>query len=478
MIFVNVYTALWPVDSFGANANDSLDQKLLTLANQVDKAYTAVSTAAALLNVPQPLCLFAAPEYYFIKAYTAPRTLTIYDEAEKKLIYAGLKAISKSHKRVILVPGTVCWGKPRKTAGGRNRDRWVDGYNTAPVYFNGSLHHEYDKKWDDANYTNMTADVLFQPGTSSPLFKLEKLKFGLEVCGDFDDGNLAKAAAAESLDIEIYISGYNKHNFDPGVMGRIPVRDGGYFIHCEAGGKEDRVGVWLINRGQGWHGPSMTAPNASLFDPWTTRRVNPSDPFGMKLSLGTLIWVVTEANYQKTQTVTLPAISTRVPVRTMSFTQGVGSPLPLERRGSFSTPPSPPTPTPSLPTPGVLTKYQLVTVAVEPTAAMNNQGDFRLKFEVKLTNLGDNSAVHGKAIQFACDFGTLSKTSETTGMDGQCHTVLTMNKNQVVTITAKFLTAEVRSKIKVESMGAGNVSKMSKLLSTGQDELPCWHLLV
>ena len=476
---MNVYTALWPVDSFGANANDSLDQKLQTLSDQVDKAYTAVSAAAACLNIPRPLCLFAAPEYYFIKGFNSPRDLSIFDEAEKKRIYAGLKAISKAYPRVILVPGTVCWGKPRKTAGGSKNDRWVDGYNTAPVYYNGSLHHEYDKRWNDANYSSMTTDVLFQPGANSPLFKLEKLKFGIEVCGDFDDGNLAKAAAAESLDIEIYISGYNKHSFDANGMSHIPVRNGGYFIHCEAGGKEDRVGVWLINRGQDRHGPPLIAPNATLFDPWTTRRVNPSDPFGMKLSLGTMIWVFTEANYQRTQSVTLPAISTRVPVRTMSFTQTVGgTPAPMPRRGSFSTPPLPTPPTPAPLTPGVLTKYQLVIDGVEPSAALNDQGDFRMKFEVRLTDLNGDTPVQGKAIQFGCDFGTLSKTSETTGVNGKCHTVLTMNKNHVVTLTAKFLTAAVRSKVKVESLGAGSVSKMSKLLSTGQDELPCWHLLV
>lgn len=474
----NLFIALWPVDGFSPGiAQLTAGAKLDMLGDALARAVNFLAAAAARVNVPKPLMLFAVPEYYFIKD-NAPATqqLTLFDEREKSDIYAGLKNISKAHPNVILVAGTVTWQKRRRTPGGSNQDRNYDGYNTAPIFFKGSLHHEYHKIADDGNFGSRTRDVVFTGGGKSQLFKVDGISFGIEVCKDFDDGNLHSEAGDKRVDMEVYISGYNKHGFDSNNIGRVPVRDGGGFIHCEAGGKADRVGVWLIRRGAGTHGRSLMT-GGSIFDPWTCRRVT-GDPQGMSLSIGMVLRITSPENYKPVKLLGSAVPSTQ-PValpRRGSFSETTTAPQPpfLDRRNSLTGPMSSQAPRESV-------DATLVIGEIQPQLpGMDRDGNLRLTIPASF-NLrvgADRSALMNIPLTFATTAGTLSTTRSMTNAEGKAESVLTINRSQTAEVTVHCFGATAKCIVAFETLGAGNISKMGQLVGNDEPDLCCWHFLL
>lgn len=465
----NLFVACWPIDSFGDTANLLLADKLERLSDAVNRASAFLSASANRVGVADPLMLFAAPEYYFIKSGAGVEPMTLYSDDERSTLYDQLKGISRAAGKMVLVPGTVSWQKPKRRPAG---ERTFDGYNTTPILFKGKLKHEYHKIWDDGNYKNRTTDVEFVPGTKSQLFKLGGLKYGIEVCGDFDGGNLAKEARACSLDVEVYISGYNKHSFSPENMGRVPVKDGGYFVHCEAGGGAERVGVWCIKRGGGWHGTSTDYIPGAAFDPWTLEqvRLDSATQAGIKLARSTVLSTEIGANYQ-TFTAGRPVASG-------------GPPPAAQRRGSVSLPSGPTAPRErrgSLPLPGNIKEVtkQLVWGAIRPVARMEEDGRYRVIFNVIVREQGgDGSGVDGHAIAFAADHGRVSDATVVTNREGTAQATVTATKAAPTVVTAKIGGAEISCTLKLVSLGAGNCSRMSQLRGNPHDDLSCWHVPV
>src|SRR5271157_2910034 len=193
-------------------------RRMLRMRSAISEAYTAMSGAAARMGVSKPLYIFAAPEYWFTKSVSPAYTL--HSEDEKKEIYNELKILSRN--RYLLAPGTIAWCRPcNGLLGGRTHEGW----NTAPIFYEGKLVHEYDKIFDDGGFHEFTINVVFRPGMKSQCFTVEKLKFGIEVCGDFNEGNLSKEAAPQSLDFELMLSGTNFHDFNEAHIEKVPVKN-------------------------------------------------------------------------------------------------------------------------------------------------------------------------------------------------------------------------------------------------------------
>ncbi len=284
----DLLVAMWPLDVLSAGFHTSnLNERLKKLKFVAGGAFAHLQSVAARMRITDPICVFVAPEYYFLKQIHEDGTWTMCSERDKDEICSELKALSKTHSKLVLLPGTIAWARQRRAPVPGHPDRVYDGFNTALFLSGGKILHEYDKKADDGNCRAKTTNVSFASRRTSQIFKLRGLRCGIEVCADFGRKNLAKEAGAQSLDLEFYISATNPHNFsNHSLQATVPVKDGGYFIHCDASGAESpKNNVWHVKRGGGLHGiPDFT----SGYDPWTCRPVL-ADGAGSRLALGSII---------------------------------------------------------------------------------------------------------------------------------------------------------------------------------------------
>lgn len=450
----NLFFANWPVNTLETTASHSLQQKLTNLAQAVDDAEQFLIATANRLGVKDPLFVFTAPEYYFVKDVRVDRTgvhMELYDKTEKDTIYSGLKQISAAHKKMVLLPGTVHWKTPRKIPTGRNNVRVFDGINVAPVLYKGSVEFEYEKKFDDGSCREQTPDVAFRAGNGEQTFKLQGVRFGIEVCGDFEESRLA-AATDKPLDVEIYMSATNPHAFTDDYMARIPVRNGGYLIHCDASGEASKNGVWLINRGGGWHGMTVdiSRQDAKLYDPFTCKAIDIGHKLkgdyevygitGETLAMSKVFKVTLDPSYQR---VALPVLL------------APPKPLPAPMGGS----------------------YGMRITAIEPLG-MTDLG-FRAKVTVQIKgNDGTTQRVSAAAIQFSCPRGLVTPLHGVTDAKGLTSCTIAATGNGPLTVTASWQGAKSSATIELLNLGMGNVSKMGKLQGNPNDALPSWHVLL
>jgi len=58
------------------------------------------------------------------------------------------------------------------------------------------------------------------------------------------------------VEVMVLLSGTIGHYFTNSDIAKYPVREGGAFVHCDSSGKDEKNGMWVFNRGKGWHGSS------------------------------------------------------------------------------------------------------------------------------------------------------------------------------------------------------------------------------
>ena len=98
------------------------------------------------------------------------------------------------------------------------------------------------------------------------------LRFGLDICGDLNQGQLQLTLAGQQVDVMVLTAGTMGHDFTDSRLQTVPVRDGGAFVHCDNSGKAEKNGVWVLNRGQGWHGTFRNEVTLSFDDLDATKR--------------------------------------------------------------------------------------------------------------------------------------------------------------------------------------------------------------
>jgi hypothetical protein len=459
----NVFAAVFHPPTLDNLTSISPERRLPEMKVAIQQAYGQLSAYAAAMRAANPFFIFLAPEYYFVKncvingtGKAARNTWTLYTEQEKKQIIEELRALSGRYKRYLISPGTIAWFKPaRAPQGGKTKDGW----NTAPILYEGKLKHEYDKIFDDGTCSQFTSDVRFQKGAKSQLFTVESLKFGIEVCGDFNEGNLGKEARAESLDLELMLSATNSHAFDESKIARVPVKNGGYFLHADSD-KPDFCGAWCLNRGSGSHGmvTPMELQASALFDPWTTQMLK-KDGIGTALSSGTVL-ALTGVSVSKTGT--LPQQDSPLPQNNLRSSGSSWLPTPKLQR------------TNSLPQIGLArpqmnasqntqpTAYNLL-MATKPAQPCVSNTDDSFRIEVKVSLKSGNTGLANKQISFRAGNGRVQDLVKTTNMNGDAETVFIGNKGQPLQISADFNGTTVSYEAKITRLGAGNVSKIGRL---------------
>ena len=451
----NVFAAVFHPPTLDNLARDAT-RRLTEMKVAIQQAYGALSTYAGMMQATNPFYIFAAPEYYFVKSSTGPANKpvwTLHTPGEKKSIFEELRALSGKYKRYLIAPGTLSWCQPRKTA---LQGRTYDGWNTAPVFYEGKLKHEYDKIFDDSCFSQYTADVVFQSGTKSQLFSVESFKFGIEICGDFEHGNLSSEARPESLDFEIMLSATNRHEFSEESIGKVPVKNGGYFIHSDSD-NSNFCGAWCVQRGAGSHGVVIPSrindpmrPLPTVYDPWTGRMLG-SENLGQKLSVGTVLLIRSISSNLS------GSLQERNDLRSSGSAPVLGATR--QRTGSL-----PQISLPKVMPPPQTTQFRFQLTA-QPVAPFFDSvsGNYSIEATVNLFK-GVNDALLNKQVTFTAGNGTVRNGSQWTNGQGVAKAVFTGRKNnQPLKINATFNGLTATCEASIDHLGAGNVTKISRL---------------
>ncbi|MEM7090620.1 MAG: hypothetical protein AAF496_13725 [Pseudomonadota bacterium] len=194
--------------------------------------------------------VFAIPEYYFAKS----RSEHFVDEDTKNTIAVRLQKISQIGP-TLLVAGTIPWMKPmnkRRVSRAssrlaKNNERssvlrahqesgdWGNVWyaeNTAFITYDGRIVHKYHKRNNggEVNSADLAdRDVVWVPGIESGEFKVEGLRFGVEICAEHA-GGLMQRVVKRQLDVHIVISAHMA--IQPGAHGHAKLL--GYLMHADA----------------------------------------------------------------------------------------------------------------------------------------------------------------------------------------------------------------------------------------------------
>ncbi len=450
----NVFAAVYHPPTLDDLATSDATKRMTRMKVAIQQAHGALSTYASFMGATNPFYIFVAPEYYFVKNSAGAgnnEVWTLHTADEKRTIFEELRALSGRYKRFLLAPGTVSWCQPRKVAQGA---RTHDGWNTAAIFYEGKLKHEYDKIMDDGVFARTTANVLFQKGQKSQLFTVESLRFGIEICGDFNEGNLRSEARPESLDFEIMLSATNRHSFDEASIAKVPIRNGGYFIHSDSD-NANFCGAWCVQRGSGSHGTFVPSRlmNATLFDPWTGRMIG-GDNLGQRLASGSVLVVKAVTPQQN------GSFEQRSDLRTGGAPPVPAAPLPgmaRARAGSL--------PLPAKPSAMQQTQFRLSLEANPVTPFLDSaSGNYHVEAKATLFKAGGAGGLPNQPITFRAGNGTVRNTTQFTDGQGVAKAVFTGQKNnQPLQISASFSGATVMYETKIDSLGGGNVSRLGRL---------------
>ncbi|MGH8981865.1 MAG: hypothetical protein ACRDWE_12760 [Acidimicrobiales bacterium] len=155
------------------------------------------------------LGVFLGPEWFFKRV---PRA---YTDTEREQIVALVERLSVKYPKLLIIPGSIIWRKAGSGPHGRFRKKAEMG-NLAPVVFNGRCIHRVEKEinaGDTAGYAladekdsdintkvKSTREYLRHSAKltdNTSFFKIENVKFSLEICGDHSSGKRAANELAQ-----------------------------------------------------------------------------------------------------------------------------------------------------------------------------------------------------------------------------------------------------------------------------------------
>src|SRR4051794_20276859 len=98
---------------------------------------------------------------------------------------------------------------------------------------------------------------------------------------------------------------------------------------------------------------------------------------------------------------------------------------------------------------------------------METNGNLKLAVTASIKTLKSSKTpvtLQGLTIDFSATAGFLDPNSVQTDAQGEAQTVLTLNRKQTAVIMAQHGDVAVKAKVDFTMLGAGNVSKMGKLV--------------
>ncbi len=134
--------------------------------------------------------IVVTPEYAFFP--NVPFT-----EEEKEYLYEEFTRLSKKAGDMLILAGTVLWYKNKYLR------------NTLPVFLEGELIYEYDKRevGDDIEIAE-TFGLKFKRGNKAGFVRYKNIVIGLEICQDHTEMSLRKQLEkkAKSVDLQIVVA--------------------------------------------------------------------------------------------------------------------------------------------------------------------------------------------------------------------------------------------------------------------------------
>jgi predicted amidohydrolase len=220
-------------NKFGADASNRMAEFGLSVQQ-------ANATLKAQMGGAEGVRILVAPEYYWsgydqIGHHQKQHGPLAMDRDSKHQIYAGLKAISSQAGSLVLVAGSIFYQKPD---GARTA-----AFNVCPVLRNGQFVLKAYKEFDDGAAKKNPGRYNYDTKDSDPYFKVEDIRFGLEVCGDHDNGtNGGKlktwtTATGKSIDVQILVSD-SSHVLANSVVATK------YVVQCDIGGTAAVIAVY------------------------------------------------------------------------------------------------------------------------------------------------------------------------------------------------------------------------------------------
>jgi hypothetical protein len=193
-------------DGTGQGLSD-LDALIRFATIEIDKANGKHQAELALPGITAPdraatVMVFLGPEWMFSNRQTPV------SPPERDSTIEKFRKLSVLYPQMVLVPGTIRSGKPRKAK--KHTGHWKDIRNTVFVVWNGRVVHTHDKQGDvgDTNVASAhpAQDPVKRYGGSKkdkqemakdPIFQLANLKFAIEICGDHFDRRAQKALGTD-----------------------------------------------------------------------------------------------------------------------------------------------------------------------------------------------------------------------------------------------------------------------------------------
>ena len=243
----NFYVACWTMSeqAFGGTTAKARAADLTNVALAADTQLKIMGRAAGGAFTR----MLVVPEYFFTDAGA------LVSRSDKHSIYRKLQQISAQVPDLLIIAGTIAYGKGLFSK---------DTYNVCPALMGGQIIKKLYKSNNDGVYqVNGTFTTKNDNGKGVPLLTVNGISIGLDICMDYNDDRLGthlQATGAPAPDIHVQISGTNAMG-TPSAKARV----NGVYIHCDLGGKgANGATAWRITAQNGAMGAATTRIQPTL----------------------------------------------------------------------------------------------------------------------------------------------------------------------------------------------------------------------
>lgn len=223
----HIVIATWRIQTLPCVFDDeTIDSKIARYRTKANAVLSQIDAECTRLGIASPHRIFLAPEHLFRRS-SAEMAL---HQDQKDRVIGGVKQISAQHGDAMIIPGTVVWRE--ETGFAKFFGRKFEARNTAFVFQNGTVLHQYNKHSDAGELTDAEKQhSKFRAGQKLGVFSCWGIRFGLEICQDHTKSiliNQINQKKKTPVDVHLILSSTVGNQ-----PGKIATRDGGLVVHAD-----------------------------------------------------------------------------------------------------------------------------------------------------------------------------------------------------------------------------------------------------